>query len=82
MTELHPKEKIRLLHIVDNLDRGGTQTWLTILVKGLVELGFEQRICCLNEIFNPTIVHNLELSGAKVTIIGRLRLYTLRFGLR
>ena len=77
MTELHLKKKIRLLHIVDNLDRGGTQTWLIILVKGLVKLGFEQHIYCLNEIFNPTIVQNLETSGAKVTIVGRPRLYTL-----
>jgi len=57
------EKKIRLLHIVDNLDRGGTQTWLMILVKGLAESGFDQRICCLNEVFNPGIVQNLEASG-------------------
>jgi glycosyltransferase involved in cell wall biosynthesis len=75
---LNDKEKkIRLIHIVDNLDRGGTQTWLMILVKGLAELGFAQRIYCLNEIFNPGIVQNLEVSGARVVIIGRPRLYML-----
>ncbi len=77
MTDLHPKKSIRLLHIVDNLDRGGTQTWLIILVKGLAELGFEQRVYCLNEVFNPAIVQKLKASGAPVTIIGRPRLYAL-----
>ncbi|MBN1994484.1 MAG: glycosyltransferase [Anaerolineae bacterium] len=71
------EKKIRLAHLVDNLDRGGTQTWLMILVKGLAELGFAQRIYCLNEVVNSGIVQNLEASGARVVIIGRPRLYML-----
>jgi glycosyltransferase involved in cell wall biosynthesis len=71
------KKKIRLIHIVDNLDRGGVQTWLMLLVKGLAELGFEQRIYCLNEILKPDIVNNLETYGANVIVVGRLRLLTL-----
>jgi hypothetical protein len=49
------EKKIRLLHIVDNLDRGGVQTWLMLLVKGLAELGFEQRVYCLNETVKPIL---------------------------
>jgi glycosyltransferase involved in cell wall biosynthesis len=48
-----------------------------LLVKGLAELGFAQRIYCLNEVFNPGIVQNLQASGARVIIVGRPRLYTL-----
>jgi glycosyltransferase involved in cell wall biosynthesis len=74
---LNNNQTIRLAHIVDNLDRGGTQTWLMLLVKGLAKLGFVQCIYCLNEVFNPDIVQNLEASGARVIIIGRPRLYAL-----
>lgn len=71
------RKNIRLLHIIDNLDRGGTQTWLMTLVNGLAGLGYEQRVYCLNEVFNPGIVENLERSGCPVTIIGRPQLFTL-----
>jgi glycosyltransferase involved in cell wall biosynthesis len=70
-------KNIRLLHIIDNLDRGGTQTWFMSLVKGLAELGFEQRIYCLNEIANIGIVESLKQSGSQVTILGRPQLYGL-----
>lgn len=73
----HKGKNIRLLHIIDNLDRGGTQTWFMSLVKGLAELGFEQHIYCLNEIANMSIVENLKKSGSRVTILGRSQLFAL-----
>ncbi|MBI5397134.1 MAG: glycosyltransferase [Verrucomicrobia bacterium] len=70
-------KSIRLLHIVDDLGRGGMQTWLTILVEGLAQRGYEQRVICLNEQHNAEVVENLERAGAPVTIIGRPAFFAL-----
>jgi glycosyltransferase involved in cell wall biosynthesis len=70
-------KSIRLLHVVDDLGRGGMQKWLKILVEGLARRGYEQQVCCLNEAVHSETVADLERAGAPVTIIGRPALFAL-----
>lgn len=74
---LQAAKPIRLLHVVDDLGRGGMQRWLTILVEGLARRGYEQRVCCLNEAVHAEVVADLERADVSVTIIGRPALFAL-----
>ena len=68
---MHPP--IRLAFFIDDLGVGGTQTWLTILVRALAERGFDMRVYCMRAVWHPENVHRLE-PFAKVEIIGEARL--------
>ena len=68
---------MKIVHILDNLDRGGAQTMLRSVVAGLTARGHDQHIICLNEIFNDEVVAAMRAAGASVEIIGRPRLYGL-----
>ncbi len=68
---------MNIVHILDNLDRGGAQTMLRSVVAGLSARGHRQHIICLNEIFNEDVVAAMRAAGASVEIIGRPRLYGL-----
>ncbi len=68
--------RLRLVHFIDDLGRGGTQTWLTLLVEGLHRLGYEQRIYCLRAIALAETVHRLR-QWASVEVIGAPRLWAL-----
>ncbi|WP_315765608.1 MULTISPECIES: glycosyltransferase [unclassified Bradyrhizobium] len=68
---------MKIVHILDNLDRGGAQTMLRSVVAGLTARGHIQHIICLNEIFNEEVVAAMRAAGASVEIIGRPRLYGL-----
>lgn len=68
---------MKIVHILDNLDRGGAQTMLRSVVAGLTARGHRQHIICLNEIFNAEVVAAMRAAGASVEIIGRPRLYGL-----
>jgi glycosyltransferase involved in cell wall biosynthesis len=67
---------LRIAYFIDDLGRGGTQTWLTILVEGLHSLGYEQRVYCIRNITHPENVQTLQ-QWAKVTIIGEPRLWAI-----
>ena len=68
---------MNIVHILDNLDRGGAQTMLRSVVAGLTNRGHRQHIICLNEIFNEEVVAAMRAAGASIEIIGRPRLYGL-----
>jgi glycosyltransferase involved in cell wall biosynthesis len=68
---------MNIVHILDNLDRGGAQTMLRSVVAGLTKRGHRQHIICLNDIFNQDVVAAMRAAGASVEIIGRPRLYGL-----
>ncbi|MCB1493544.1 MAG: glycosyltransferase [Rhodobiaceae bacterium] len=67
---------MKLVHILDNLERGGAQTSLGIRVAGLARRGHEQHVICLNEKTNEQVVARFRQIGADVTVIGRLQLFT------
>ena len=64
---------IRIAFFIDDLGVGGTQTWLTLLVRALASRGFEMRVYCMRAISHPENVHRLE-RFAEVEIIGEARL--------
>ena len=68
---------MNVVHILDNLDRGGAQTMLRILVAGLCARGYQQHIICLSGKLNEQVVEAMRSAGATVEIIGRPRLYAL-----
>ncbi len=65
---------IRLAFFIDDLGIGGTQTWLTILVRALATRGFEMRVFCMRAIFDQENVRRLR-EQAEVEIIGEGRLW-------
>lgn len=69
------ENRIKLAHIIDNLDRGGTQTWLCLLAAGLTRRNYQQIIFCLNEKTNIDVVRNLQDSGIEVVVIGRTKIF-------
>ncbi len=68
---------MNIVHILDNLDRGGAQTMLRNVVAGLSARGYGQHIICLNGTFNAQVVDAMRAAGASVEVIGRPRLYGL-----
>lgn len=68
---------MKIVYIIDNLDRGGTQTQLRKRIAGLAELGYRQHVICLNGTLNREVVEAVRQAGASVDIIGRPRLYAL-----
>lgn len=66
---------MNIVHVVDNLDRGGAQTMLQSLVAGLCARGYEQHVICLNEKFSAQVVESIRQAGASVEIIGRPRMF-------
>lgn len=66
---------MKIVHVLDNLERGGAQTVLRSLVAGLSRRGHEQHLVVLNENYEPGVVADMQAAGAAVTIIGRPRLY-------
>jgi glycosyltransferase involved in cell wall biosynthesis len=70
---LHP---LRVAHLIDDLGRGGTQTWLSMLVEGLHRLGYEQRVYCLRAIALTETLEKLN-RWAPVEVIGTHRLWAL-----
>ena len=73
--EIMSPSACRLAHIIDNLDRGGTQTWFRHLTAGLAERGYEQHVYCLNGTFNPEILADIRRNADLVEVIGRPRLF-------
>jgi glycosyltransferase involved in cell wall biosynthesis len=68
---------MNIVHILDNLNRGGAQTMLRTLVAGLCARGYRQHIICLSGKLNEQVVGAMRSAGASVEIIGRPRLYAL-----
>lgn len=66
---------MNIVHILDNLERGGAQTVLRSLVAGLARRGHAQHIVALNEKHDSDVVAAMQAAGATVEIIGRPRLY-------
>lgn len=66
---------MKIVHILDNLERGGAQTVLRSLVAGLARRGYEQHLVVLNEKHDPDVVAAMQAAGATVEIIGRPQLY-------
>lgn len=64
---------VRLAFFIDDLGVGGTQTWLTLLVRALAIRGFEMRVYCMRAIADPENVRRLR-SCAAVEVIGEGRL--------
>lgn len=67
---------IKILHIVDILDRGGVQTWLQILTEGLAKKGYQQYVLCLNRQHNKEIVEFIRSKGVKVKMISRYAFFS------
>jgi len=68
---------MNIVHILDNLDRGGAQTMLRSVVAGLSARRYRQHIICLSGKRNEQVVEAMRCAGASVEIIGRPRLYAL-----
>ena len=66
---------MRIVHILDNLERGGAQTVLRSLVAGLARRGHEQHMVALNEKHDADVVAAMNAAGATVEIVGRPQLY-------
>ena len=73
--QIREGEMKRIAHIIDNLDRGGSQSWLLLLADGLRKRGYKQKVYCLNEKFLPEIVERFRRIDISVDIIGRPKLY-------
>ncbi|HMK35770.1 MAG TPA: glycosyltransferase [Desulfomonilaceae bacterium] len=65
---------IRIFHIIDHLSLHGAQMYLVKLVRGLSELGYEQRVYGLNDPRHPKIVDMMTEVGVDVETIGKVRL--------
>ena len=65
----------KVIHIIDSLGRGGTQTQLVLLVSGLAKLGWEQKVWCLNDVCDAGLQEQLA-AHAEVTVIGKLQMVT------
>lgn len=64
---------IRIAFFIDDLGIGGTQTWLTLLVRALATRGFEMKVFCMRAITHPENLRRLR-PYASVEIIGEARL--------
>jgi glycosyltransferase involved in cell wall biosynthesis len=64
---------IRLAFFIDDLGIGGTQTWLTLLVRALASRGFDMRVYVMRAIWHPENLRRLQ-PHADVEIIGEARL--------
>lgn len=68
---------MNVVHILDNLDRGGAQTMLRSLIAGLSARRYQQHVICLSGKLNEQVVEAMRRAGASVEVIGRPRLYAL-----
>lgn len=64
---------IRVAFFIDDLGIGGTQTWLTLLVRALATRGFEMKVFCMRAIAHPENLRRLR-PYASVEVIGEARL--------
>jgi glycosyltransferase involved in cell wall biosynthesis len=65
---------LKIIFIIDSLQRHGTQRFLTHLVRGLRDLAYEQIVIALNDPSAPDIREALVEAGCEVKRIGRLSL--------
>ena len=72
------RQAMNIVHILDNLDRGGAQTSLRRLVAGLSARGYRQHVICLNEKLNEEVVDSVRDAGASVEVIGTTPLHAHR----
>lgn len=66
--------RIRLLYIIDSLYNAGAQKVLVNVVNGLASKGYEQKVCCLNDVVSENVVEALTRAGAEVVVIGKMQL--------
>src|ERR1700687_6298034 len=68
---------VKIVFIIDSLQRHGTQRFLTHLVSGLHDLGYEQSVITLNRASDPDIEQALSSAGCAIKRIG---IYSLLLG--
>jgi glycosyltransferase involved in cell wall biosynthesis len=71
---------VKVVFIIDSLRRHGTQRFLTHLVRGLHDLGYEQSVITLNSASDPDIEQALASAGCAITRIGKYSLLLGGFG--
>jgi len=67
-------QAVNVVFIIDSLRRHGAQRFLTYLVRGLSNLGYEQRVIVLNKARDSDIEEALSAAGCAVTYIGKFAL--------
>jgi len=65
---------LRVAHVVDSLGRGGTQTFLVHLTRGLAGRGFVQLVVALGDEVDGAVRAGIEASGVEVRVIGKAAL--------
>ena len=65
---------MKIIFIIDSLQRHGTQRALSHLVRGLRDLGYQQTVIALNDPVAPNIMEDLIAAGCEVKRIGRFPL--------
>jgi glycosyltransferase involved in cell wall biosynthesis len=65
---------VKIAYFIDHLRGDGTQRALTQLVQGLAKRGHSQKVLCLNNSYDATIVSELRSSPAEVRIVGKTAL--------
>jgi glycosyltransferase involved in cell wall biosynthesis len=59
----------RILHLITNLERSGTQKQLCLLAEGLLRTGFDIHVCTLAE--GGPMAERLRAAGIHITILGK-----------
>jgi glycosyltransferase involved in cell wall biosynthesis len=62
---------VKIAYFIDNLRGDGTQRVLTQLVRGLAERGHIQKVLCLSDSYDETVVEELRSIRTEVRIVGK-----------
>ncbi|MEP7016117.1 MAG: glycosyltransferase [Verrucomicrobiota bacterium] len=65
---------MKIVYVIDSLQRHGTQRFLTHLARGLSEFGYEQTIIALNSVSDSSVVSDLLSTHCEVRFIGKFAL--------
>ena len=65
---------VKIVFIIDSLQRHGTQRFLTRLARGLQDLGYNQTVIAVNDASDPDIEQDLSSTGCTIVRIGKFTL--------
>jgi glycosyltransferase involved in cell wall biosynthesis len=63
---------MKIIFIIDSLQRHGAQRFLAHLTRGLDDFGYVQSVIALNNVHDSEIVRDLSSAGCEITFIGKL----------
>lgn len=72
---------MKIIFVIDSLQRHGTQRFLTHLTTGLEKLGYMQKVIVLNDAVDPGMAADLSRAGCAITVLGKQKLLLAGAGL-